>query len=136
MIGLVIVTHGQLAQELLAAIRQVAGPQQQAIAICIGPDDDMESRRMDIVTAVDDVDIGAGVVLLTDLFGGTPSNLAHSVLARPNTDVIAGVNLPMLVKFVSVRGSKSLRNAIICIEKAGRHQIRVASDVLLGKSDR
>ena len=130
MIGLVLVTHGRLAVELLAAVEHVAGKQEHARAICIGPEDDMEARRAEILATVAAVDEGDGVVLLTDLFGGTPSNLAISVLGRPNTEVIAGVNLPMLVKLASVRAKKPLGEAVACAEDAGRRYIRVASQVL------
>ena len=103
MIGMVLVTHGRLAEELVAALEHVVGPQTAVVSVCIGPDDDMEQRRQDILDGVASVDDGAGVVLLTDMFGGTPSNLAISVLDKANVEVIAGVNLPLLIKLASVR---------------------------------
>ena len=98
MIGMVLVTHGRLALELFAALEHVVGPQAQTASICIGPDDDMEQRRAEIVAAVEKVDTGSGVVVLTDMFGGTPSNLAISIMENANVEVIAGVNLPLLIK--------------------------------------
>ena len=103
MIGLVLVTHGRLAEEFVAALEHVVGPQERIAAICIGPDDDMEQRRQDILTAVQTVDGGDGVVLLTDMFGGTPSNLAISIMEKALVEVIAGLNLPMLIKLASIR---------------------------------
>ena len=103
MIGLVLVTHGRLAEEFVAATEHVVGPQENICTICIGPDDDMERRRSEIMAAVEDVDSGVGVILLTDMFGGTPSNLAISIIDRANVEVIAGMNLPMLIKLASVR---------------------------------
>ena len=105
MIGIVLVTHGRLAEELVAAMEHVVGPQDSVAAICIGPDDDMEERRAQILESISKVDSGTGVILLTDMFGGTPSNLAISVIEKANVEVIAGVNLPMLIKLASVRGS-------------------------------
>ncbi|MHA1571838.1 MAG: PTS sugar transporter subunit IIA, partial [Alphaproteobacteria bacterium] len=103
MIGLVLVTHGRLANEFLAALEHVVGPQNQVTAISIGPDDDMERRRMEILDAAKAMDSGRGVVVLTDMFGGTPSNLAISIMDQGSIEVIAGVNLPMLIKLASVR---------------------------------
>ncbi len=105
MIGLVIVTHGRLAEEFLYAMEHVVGPQEAVAAICIGPDDDMERRRRDIFKACEQVDQGQGVILLTDMFGGTPSNLAISVMEQTKAEVIAGLNLPMLIKLASLRGA-------------------------------
>ncbi|MEE8533151.1 MAG: PTS sugar transporter subunit IIA, partial [Alphaproteobacteria bacterium] len=105
MIGLVLVTHGRLAEEMISATEHVVGAQRNIRAICIGPDDDMEQRRSDIVQAVSEVDDGDGVILLTDMFGGTPSNLAISIMDKPNVEVIAGVNLPMLIKLAGTRAS-------------------------------
>jgi PTS system mannose-specific IIA component len=130
MIGMVLVTHGRLAAEFIAALEHVVGPQERIAAVCIGPDDDMEQRRRDILDSVAAVDDGSGVVLLTDMFGGTPSNLAISVLDRANVEVIAGVNLPMLIKLASVRGEEKLANAVSAAQEAGRKYINVASQLL------
>lgn len=130
MIGMVLVTHGRLAEEFVAATEHVVGEQQDIRAICIGPDDDMEQRREDIVKAVEQVDSGSGVVVLTDMFGGTPSNLAISMLDRGNVEVVAGINLPMLIKMASVRKTKSLYEAVEEAQAAGRKYINVASAVL------
>ncbi len=133
MIGMVLVTHGRLAEEFIAATEHVVGPQSQVRAVCIGPDDDMEQRRKDIIAAVDDVDGGDGVILLTDMFGGTPSNLAISVLDKANVEVIAGMNLPMLIKLASARESESLADAVASAQEAGRKYINVASILLNGE---
>ena len=113
MIGIVLVTHGRLASEFRAALEHVVGPQKQIESIGIGPDDDIEQRRQDIISAVAQVDNGAGVVVLTDMFGGTPSNLAISIMNGAHIEVIAGVNLPMLIKLASVRDSASLDQAVM-----------------------
>ncbi len=133
MIGMVIVTHGRLADEFLAALEHVVGPQQQTRAVSIAPDDDMERRRGDIVAAAKSVDSGKGVIILTDMFGGTPSNLAISVLNGPNIEVIAGVNLPMLIKLASARKSCGLHDAVMQARDAGRKYISIASKVLNGE---
>jgi PTS system mannose-specific IIA component len=133
MIGLVIVTHGGLAQEFLAALEHVHGPQEQVIAISIGPNDDMETRRSEIVDAVNQVDTGKGAILLTDMFGGTPSNLAITVMEQAKVEVIAGVNLPMLIKLASIRGECELDEAISQAQEAGRKYISVASKILSDK---
>jgi len=133
MIGLVLVTHGQLAQEFRAAMEHVVGPQEAVDTISIGPDDDMERRRQDILAAVKRVDTGDGVVLLTDMFGGTPSNLAISVMDQAKVEVVAGVNLPMLIKLASVRNDMKLERAITEAQEAGRKYISVASEVLAGR---
>jgi PTS system mannose-specific IIA component len=133
MIGLVLVTHGRLADEFRSALEHVVGPQSNLETICIGPDDDMERRRRDIIAAVDRVNEGQGVVLLTDMFGGTPSNLAISVMEHGDVEVIAGVNLPMLVKLASVRADKPLSVAVTDARDAGRKYISVASQVLTGQ---
>lgn len=133
MIGLVIVTHGGLAQEFLAALEHVHGPQEQVIAISIGPNDDMETRRSEIVDAVGQVDSGKGAILLTDMFGGTPSNLAITVMEQAKVEVIAGVNLPMLIKLASIRGECELDEAISQAQEAGRKYISVASKILSDK---
>jgi PTS system mannose-specific IIA component len=133
MIGLVLVTHGRLAVEFRAALEHIVGPQSHLETIAIGPEDDMERRRQDILDAVKQVDEGAGVIVLTDMFGGTPSNLAISVMEPNRIEVIAGVNLPMLIKLASVRGEKPLAGAISDAQDAGRKYINVASQVLAGQ---
>lgn len=133
MIGLVIVTHGRLAEEFLLAMEHVVGPQSGIATICIGPEDDMERRRRDILAACGRVNVGCGVILLTDMFGGTPSNLAISVMEETRAEVIAGLNLPMLIKLASVRGECDLDRAVIQAQDAGRKYINVASRVLAGK---
>ncbi|MGI9423166.1 MAG: PTS sugar transporter subunit IIA [Hyphomicrobiaceae bacterium] len=130
MIGLVIVTHGALAVEFRAALEHVVGAQSQIETIQIQPDDDGEKRRQDIIAAVHAVDSGDGVVVATDMFGGTPSNLAISVMDECNVEVIAGVNLPLLVKLASVRSEKTLIEAIDAAKQAGRKYITVASQLL------
>lgn len=134
MIGMVLVTHGRLALELVAALEHVVGPQSQVASICIGPDDDMEQRRAEIVAAVEKVDSGTGVVVLTDMFGGTPSNLAISIMENTNVEVIAGVNLPLLIKLASVRSTEPLSEAVTQAQDAGRKYINVAS-ALLAQND-
>jgi PTS system mannose-specific IIA component len=130
MIGLVLVTHGRLAEEFIAATEHVVGPQRNMRAISIGPDDDMEQRRRDILAAVEEVDEGQGAILLTDMFGGTPSNLAISIMDRTRVEVIAGVNLPMLIKLASVRETEPLAEAVADAQEAGRKYINVASTLL------
>lgn len=132
MIGMVLVTHGRLAEEFISALEHVVGKQQRIAAVCIGADDDMQKRRQEILDQVAKVDEGDGVVLLTDMFGGTPSNLAISVLDRAKVEVIAGVNLPMLIKLASIRGSERLPNAVVAAQEAGRKYINVASQLLNG----
>jgi len=132
MIGLVIVTHGNLATGFRAALEHVVGAQKQIATITVDPDDDMEVRRDDILAAVETVDSGDGVILLTDMFGGTPSNLAISVIDQTNTEVIAGVNLPMLIKLASIRGELELKQAVTEAQNAGRKYISVASQILSG----
>ncbi len=129
MIGLVLVTHGRLALEFVDALELIVGPQSQVAAVCIGPEDDIEKRRKEIIDQVASVDDGDGVVLLTDMFGGTPSNLAISVLDQGRVEVVAGVNLPMLIKLASVRGEKSLNIVIAEAQRAGRKYINVASQL-------
>lgn len=133
MIGLVIVTHGGLAQEFLHAMEHVVGPQVGVAAICIGADDDMERRRRDILKAAREVDSGEGVILLTDMFGGTPSNLAISVMDETKAEVIAGLNLPMLIKLASLRAREPLAVCVAHAQEAGRKYISVASYVLAGE---
>jgi len=132
MIGMVLVTHGRLADEFIAATEHVVGEQEDMRSVCIGPDDDMEQRLEDIVQAVEQVESGSGVVLLTDMFGGTPSNLAISMLDRANVEVIAGINLPMLIKMVSLRDKATLEEIVEAAQEAGRKYINVASKVLGG----
>jgi PTS system mannose-specific IIA component len=130
MIGLVLITHGRLAEELRAAMEHVVGAQRNVATVCIGPEDDMDRRREDIHRCIDQVDTGDGVVLLTDMFGGTPSNLAISQMDRSGVEVIAGVNLPMLVKLAKVRSHQPLADAVDCAQNAGRKYIACASHVL------
>ena len=130
MIGLVLVTHGRLAAEFVTALEHVVGPQEAVEAICIGPDDDMEGRRKDIAEAVGRVDGGQGVIILTDLFGGTPSNLAISLMKSDKIEVIAGVNLPMLIRLDGARKTMDVRGAVAAAREAGRKYISVASEVL------
>jgi PTS system mannose-specific IIA component len=133
MIGLVLVTHGRLAEEFRNAVEHVVGPQPGLETVCIGPDDDMEARRRDILAAVTRADTGTGVIVLTDMFGGTPSNLAISVMKPGRVEVIAGMNLPMLIKLSSVRLQDDIRSAVETAQEAGRKYINVASQVLTGK---
>jgi len=130
MIGLVLVTHGRLADEMIAALEHVVGPQEDVVSVCIGPDDDMERRRADIIDSIERANSGNGVILLTDMFGGTPSNLAISVMENANVEVIAGVNLPMLIKLASVRRDSSLADAADAAQEAGRKYINIASHLL------
>jgi mannose PTS system EIIA component len=130
MIGMVLVTHGRLAAEFIAALEHVVGPQTNIAAVCIGPEDDMERRRQDILRAIGEVDAGGGVVLLTDMFGGTPSNLAISVMDKAKVEVIAGINLPMLIKLASLRERESIAAAVRGAQEAGRKYINVASQLL------
>jgi PTS system mannose-specific IIA component len=130
MIGLVLVTHGRLAAEFVTAMEHVVGPQTAIEAICIGPDDDMEGRRADIAQAVKSVDGGDGVILLTDLFGGTPSNLAISLMEPGRIEVIAGINLPMLIRLEGARKMMKIKAAVAAARDAGRKYISVASEVL------
>jgi PTS system mannose-specific IIA component len=134
MIGVVIVAHGGLAGEFRAALEHVVGPQDQLEPFSIGPDDDVEARRVELIDTVRRVDTGRGVVLLTDMFGGTPSNLAISVMEETGAEVLAGINLPMLIKLASVRGEASLRDATAAAKEAGRKYISVASQLLSGEA--
>ena len=133
MIGLVLVTHGRLAEEFRNAVEHVVGPQENFETVSIGADDDMERRRSDIVEAVARVDQGSGVIVLTDMFGGTPSNLAISVMEAGRIEVIAGMNLPMLIKLSSVRKGDKLAAAVEEAQVAGRKYINVASQLLATK---
>ncbi len=130
MIGLVLVTHGRLADEFVTAMVHVVGPQDAVATIAIGPEDDMEARRADIAAAIAEVDGGDGVIVLTDLFGGTPSNLAISLMQRGHVEVIAGMNLPMLIRLGSARKSMTVVAAVAAAREAGRKYISVASEVL------
>lgn len=134
MIGLVIVTHGKLAIELQHAAEHVVGPQENLETVCIGPDDDMERRRDDIRAAVKRVDTKDGVILLTDMFGGTPSNLAISMLNEGKVEVLAGVNLPMLIKLAEARQTASLSEAAEKAKDAGQRYIAIASQILAGQT--
>ena len=129
MIGMVLVTHGRLAVEFISALEHVVGPQQCASAVCIGADDDMEERRAEILESIKACDTGAGVVVLTDMFGGTPSNLAISIMGQARIEVLAGVNLPMLVKLASVR-TRPITEAVRMAQEAGRKYITIASRIL------
>jgi PTS system mannose-specific IIA component len=133
MIGMVLVTHGRLAAEFIAALEHVVGPQRNVAAVCIGPEDDMELRRTEILDSVARVEEGDGVVVLTDMFGGTPSNLAISIIDKAKIEVIAGMNLPMLIKLASVRNTEKLADAVTAAREAGRKYINVASQLLAGE---
>jgi PTS system mannose-specific IIA component len=133
MIGVILVTHGRLALEFRSALEHVMGPQAQIEAVTIDPEDDVEQRRKEIIEAVKRVDSGEGVAILTDMFGGTPSNLAISVMSRPKVEVLAGINLPMLVKLAKVRDEFPLSEAVAAAQDSGRKYITIASRVLTGK---
>ncbi len=130
MIGLVLVTHGRLAEEFVVAMEHVVGKQERIAAICIGPEDDMEGRRADIAAAIAEVDEGRGVIVLSDLFGGTPSNLAISLMEAGRIEVIAGINLPMLIRLGSARKTMKVTEAVAAARDAGRKYITIASEVL------
>ncbi len=133
MIGIVLVTHGRLALEFLAALEHVVGPQERVKPICIGPDDDTEKRRNDIIEAVREVECGDGVVILTDMFGGTPSNLAISLMNQGKIEVIAGINLPMLVKLAEARQEGGdFGQMVDAVCRAGRKYINTVSSILKG----
>lgn len=132
MIGLVFVTHGNLALEFRAAMEHVVGPQENVECVCIGAEDNAEDRRTEILEKAKKVECGQGVLLLTDMFGGTPSNLAMSVISLGNFDVIAGVNLPMLIKLATSRKDLSLAECVTAAQEAGRKYINVASQLLNG----
>ena len=133
MIGMILVTHGNLAEEFVHAMQHVVGRQDAVATVCIGPNDDMERRRDEIAAAIRAVDGGEGAIILTDLFGGTPSNLAISLMQAGKVEVIAGINLPMLVKLAKVRGELPLPEAIAAAQEAGRKYVTIASRVLAGK---
>lgn len=130
MIGLILVTHGRLAEQFVEAMEHVVGPQDNLATVCIGPDDDVEQRRTDIADAITQVDGGDGVIVLTDLFGGTPSNLAISLLDAGKVEVIAGINLPMLIRLAGARKSMNVNEAVQAAQEAGRNYITVASELL------
>lgn len=130
MIGIVLVTHGRLADELRSVLEHVVGPQTSLATVCIGPDDDVEQRRAEIMARATEMDGGDGVIVLTDMFGGTPSNLAISIMDQPRVEVIAGVNLPMLIKLASVRGQMGLAEACVAARDAGVKYITIASETL------
>ena len=132
MIGMVIVTHGGLATEFRAALEHIVGRQEQLETVSIGPDDEMELRRRELLDAVGRVNTGDGVIVLTDMFGGTPSNLAISIMGETKAEVIAGINLPMLVRLAGVRKDRKLEEAIDLAKEAGRKYISVASQILSG----
>ncbi len=129
MIGLVLVSHGRLASALREAMEHIVGPQRNVATVAVEADSDIEQQRREVADCVAEVDTGDGVVVLTDMFGGTPCNLAMSMLARPNVEVIAGMNLPMLVKLAKIRGSHGLAEAVHCAEAAGRKYIATGSEV-------
>lgn len=130
MIGLVLVTHGNLALEFISAMQHVVGKQVQVEAVCIGPEDDMEMRREEILKKAGEVNSGSGTIVLTDMFGGTPSNLAISIMDRAPVEIIAGINLPMLIKLASLRKDKSLKEAVEGAQEAGKKYINIASQLL------
>ncbi|MEO9463529.1 MAG: PTS sugar transporter subunit IIA [Marinomonas sp.] len=130
MIGMILVTHGDLAKEFVHAMEHVVGPQTGVATVCIGPNDDMEQRRAEIAGAITSVEAGSGVIILTDLFGGTPSNLAISLLERGKVEVIAGINLPMLIRLAGARGKMEVTQAVEAAQQAGRNYITVASEFL------
>lgn len=130
MIGMILVTHGRLAEEFVHAMEHVVGEQPDVATICIGPNDDMEARRREIAAAIKRVDTGSGAVILTDLFGGTPSNLAISLLKTGKTEVIAGINLPMLIRLAGARKDMTLSQAVTAARDAGRSYITIASEFL------
>lgn len=135
LIGLVLVTHGRLADEFITAAEHVVGPQSNIGAVCIGPDDDMEQRRSEILAMAKDVEDGKGVIILTDMFGGTPSNLANSLLGKEKLEVIAGINLPLMIKLIEVRDEAEFEDAVTAAREAGRKYINIASRLLAGETD-
>lgn len=130
MIGLILVTHGKLAEEFVSAMQHVVGRQDAVATVCIGPNDDMEARRQEIAAAIEAVDSGQGAIVLTDLFGGTPSNLAISLMKAGKVEVIAGINLPMLIRLAKARCCMELGEAVLAARDAGRNYITVASEFL------
>ena len=130
MIGLILVTHGKLAEEFVHAMEHVVGRQDAIATVCIGPNDDMERRRREIADSIRKVESGSGVLVLTDLFGGTPSNLAISLMKPGSVEVIAGINLPMLIRLAGARKCMDVRAATAAARDAGRNYITVASELL------
>ena len=130
MLGIILVTHGNLAKEFVAAMQHVVGPQEQIDTVCIGPEDNMEARREEILQKVENVNTGDGTIVLTDLFGGTPSNLAISIMDKAKVEVLAGVNLPMLIKIATLRKDKNLKETALGAQEAGKKYINVASQLL------
>lgn len=130
MIGMILVTHGNLAVEFVNAMEHVVGDQSAVATVCIGPNDDMERRRNEIAEAITAVDSGQGVIVLTDLFGGTPSNLAISLMQAGKVEVIAGINLPMLIRLAKARQCMNVREAAAAARDAGRNYITIASEYL------
>ena len=130
MLGIILVTHGNLAKEFVAAMQHVVGPQEQIDTVCIGPEDNMEARREEILQKVESVNTGDGTIVLTDLFGGTPSNLAISIMDKAKVEVLAGVNLPMLIKIATLRKDKNLKDTAIGAQEAGKKYINIASQLL------
>ncbi|MCJ2181238.1 PTS sugar transporter subunit IIA [Novosphingobium sp. 1949] len=130
MIGMILVTHGNLAEEFVHAMEHVVGDQTAVATVCIGPNDDMERRRAEIAKAIETVNSGEGVIILTDLFGGTPSNLAISLMEAGKVEVIAGINLPMLIRLAKARACMSVRDAASAAREAGRNYITIASEYL------
>ena len=135
MIGMILVTHGRLAEHFIDAMEHVVGKQEDVATICIGPNDDMEQRRADIADAIKQVDTGAGAIILTDLFGGTPSNLAISLLEEGKVEVIAGINLPMLIRLARARIDMDVAQAVRAARDAGRNYITIASEFLARPSE-
>jgi PTS system mannose-specific IIA component len=129
-IGLILVTHGAVGEALLAALEHIVGPQENVYSVAILSDDDMEARRVEILDAIDRLRVPRGCIVMTDMFGGTPSNLALTAMGEDGVEVIAGVNLPMLIKFASVRSSAALDDAVTQIQESGRKYINVASSFL------
>ncbi len=134
MIGIVLVAHGNLASEFISVLTQITGPQTGIAAVGMGPNDNMEDRRNEILAKIREVDDGNGVIVMTDMFGGTPSNLAISLIDKQKIEVIAGFNLPMLIKLVAVRKSADMKKSVIETQQAGRRYIHVASEILGGES--
>ncbi len=130
MLGLVLVTHGNLAKEFVSAMQHVVGKQEQIETVCIGPEDNMEDRRDEILHKVEKVNSGEGTIVLTDLFGGTPSNLAISIMDKAKVEILAGVNLPMLIKIASLRKEKNLKDTVLGAQEAGKKYINIASQLL------
>ena len=129
MLGIILVTHGNLAKEFIAAMQHVVGPQEQIDTVCIGPEDNMEARREEILQKVENVNTGDGTIVLTDLFGGTPSNLAISIMDKAKVEVLAGVNLPMLIKIATLRKDKNLKETALGAQEAGKKYINIASQL-------